>query len=34
VRNASLSVLRSRRENGQTTHPYYWGAFLAAGDWR
>ena len=34
VRWASLGVLRERRERGLSTHPFYWGAFLAAGDWR
>ncbi|MFC2173273.1 tetratricopeptide repeat protein, partial [Acidobacteriota bacterium] len=34
VRQASLDVIQSRREKGQSTHPFYWGAFVAAGDWR
>ncbi len=34
VREASLAVLRERRARGQSTHPFYWGAFVAAGDWR
>lgn len=34
VRSASLQVLRERRARGQSTHPFYWGAFVAAGDWR
>ena len=34
VREASLSVLRARRAAGQSTHPFYWAAFVAAGDWR
>jgi CHAT domain-containing protein len=34
VRQASLDVLRDRRAHGQSTHPFYWGAFVAAGDWR
>jgi tetratricopeptide (TPR) repeat protein len=34
VRRANLDVLNRRREEGQSTHPYYWGAFVAAGDWR
>jgi CHAT domain-containing protein/tetratricopeptide (TPR) repeat protein len=34
VREASLSVLRDRRALGQSTHPFYWAAFVAAGDWR
>jgi len=34
VREASLTVLRKRRENGESTHPFYWAGFVAAGDWR
>ncbi len=34
VREASLSLLRTRREKGASAHPFYWGAFVAAGDWR
>lgn len=34
VREASLTVLRERRARGQSTHPFYWAAFVAAGDWR
>jgi len=34
VRAASLEVLRSRREKGQNTHPFFWAGFVAAGDWR
>jgi CHAT domain-containing protein len=34
VRQASLSVLHLRRTNGVSTHPLYWAAFVAAGDWR
>jgi len=34
VQHASLTVLRERRADGQSTHPFYWGAFVAAGDWR
>jgi CHAT domain-containing protein/tetratricopeptide (TPR) repeat protein len=33
VRDASLSVLRDRRAKGQSTHPFLWAAFIAAGDW-
>jgi CHAT domain-containing protein/tetratricopeptide (TPR) repeat protein len=33
VRAASLQVLRKRRAKHQSTHPFYWGAFIAAGDW-
>ena len=34
VRDASLTVLRRRRDTGKSTHPFYWAAFVAAGDWR
>jgi len=34
VRGASLSVIEQRREAGENTHPFYWAAFVAAGDWR
>ena len=34
VREASLAVLRARRARGQSTHPFYWATFVAAGDWR
>jgi len=34
VREASLTVLRKRRERGLSTHPFYWAGFVAAGDWR
>jgi CHAT domain-containing protein/predicted negative regulator of RcsB-dependent stress response len=34
VREASLTVLRDRRARGQSTHPFFWAAFVAAGDWR
>jgi CHAT domain-containing protein len=34
VRQASLAVLRARRGAGASTHPFYWAAFVAAGDWR
>jgi CHAT domain-containing protein len=34
VREASLSVLNRRREAGESTHPFFWGAFVATGDWR
>jgi tetratricopeptide (TPR) repeat protein len=33
VRAASLQVLRQRRAKHQSTHPFYWRAFIAAGDW-
>ncbi len=34
VRQASLSVLNERRAEGKDAHPFYWGAFIASGDWR
>jgi CHAT domain-containing protein/tetratricopeptide (TPR) repeat protein len=34
MHQASLSVLRARRARGETTHPFYWAGFVAAGDWR
>jgi CHAT domain-containing protein/Tfp pilus assembly protein PilF len=34
VRGASVSVIEQRREAGESTHPFYWAAFVAAGDWR
>ena len=34
ARAASLSLIRERRAKGQSTNPFYWAAFVAAGDWR
>jgi CHAT domain-containing protein len=34
VRRASLEALEARREAGESTHPFFWGAFIASGDWR
>jgi CHAT domain-containing protein len=34
VRAASLAVLSERRSRGLTTHPCYWGAYVAAGEWK
>jgi CHAT domain-containing protein len=34
VRGSSLEQLRRRRRAGLSTHPFYWAAFIAAGDWR
>jgi CHAT domain-containing protein/tetratricopeptide (TPR) repeat protein len=34
MHQASLSVLQNRRANHQSTHPFYWAAFVAAGDWK
>lgn len=33
VRHADVEVLKSRRAHGQSTHPFFWAAFVAAGDW-
>lgn len=34
VHQASLRTLRARRAGGLGDHPFYWAAFVAAGDWR
>jgi CHAT domain-containing protein/tetratricopeptide (TPR) repeat protein len=34
VQDASLALLEEQRRSGWSTHPFYWGAFVAAGDWR
>jgi CHAT domain-containing protein len=34
VRSASVESLLERRREEQLTHPFYWGAFVAVGDWR
>ncbi len=34
VHQASLARLRERRAKGQSTNPFHWGAFVAAGDWK
>ncbi len=34
VREASRATLAGRRARGSSSHPYYWGAFVATGDWR
>jgi CHAT domain-containing protein/tetratricopeptide (TPR) repeat protein len=34
MRAASRNVLRNRRSNQMSTHPFFWAAFVAAGDWR
>jgi CHAT domain-containing protein len=31
---AQRGVLSARRGRGESTHPYYWAAFVASGDWR
>jgi len=34
VSRAGLQMLRRQRAAGHGGHPYYWGGFVAAGDWR
>jgi CHAT domain-containing protein len=34
VHLATAARLAARRAKGQTTHPFYWAGFVAAGDWR
>jgi CHAT domain-containing protein/tetratricopeptide (TPR) repeat protein len=34
LRHASLSLIAARRAAGLSNDPYYWGAFVAAGDWK
>jgi CHAT domain-containing protein/tetratricopeptide (TPR) repeat protein len=34
VRDAMRAVLQARRAHRLSDHPFFWGAFVAAGDWR
>jgi len=34
VRAAGLAVIEQRREAGESSHPFYWAAFVAAGQWQ
>ncbi|MGH9870826.1 MAG: CHAT domain-containing protein [Candidatus Polarisedimenticolia bacterium] len=34
MRASSRALLEDLRRRGRTTHPYFWGAFVAEGDWR
>jgi CHAT domain-containing protein len=34
VNDASRELLQQRRARGESTHPFYWAGFIAAGDWR
>jgi hypothetical protein len=34
VRSATISMIEARRREHRTTHPFTWGPFVAAGDWR
>ncbi len=31
---ASVDMIETQRRRGHTTHPFFWGGFVAAGDWR
>ena len=33
LRAACTEILAARRLLGRSTHPFYWGAFVATGDW-
>ena len=34
LREASLMALHARRQSRKSTHPFFWAAFVGAGDWR
>jgi CHAT domain-containing protein/Tfp pilus assembly protein PilF len=34
VRESTLEQLGRRQRSGLSTHPFFWGGFIAAGDWR
>jgi CHAT domain-containing protein len=34
MREASVTFIRERRAQGQSTHPFFWASLVAAGDWR
>ncbi len=34
VQQASLDTLKERRSHGLSDHPFFWGGFVASGDWR
>jgi CHAT domain-containing protein/tetratricopeptide (TPR) repeat protein len=33
VRGAQIEALRRRRDSGKSTHPFFWGTFVASGGW-
>jgi CHAT domain-containing protein len=33
VHGASVGLIEERRADGRSTHPFFWGAFVAVGDW-
>jgi tetratricopeptide (TPR) repeat protein len=34
VRQAGRAIVQDRRSHGKSAHPFFWGAFVAAGDWK
>ena len=34
VHHADVTMLAARRSRGESTHPFYWAAFVSSGDWR
>ena len=34
IHEAGRRLLAVRRNTGRSTHPFFWGAFVATGDWR
>jgi CHAT domain-containing protein/tetratricopeptide (TPR) repeat protein len=34
VNQAGVRMIMAQRDAGESTHPYFWGAFVAAGNWR
>lgn len=34
ARRASVSMIQAERAKGKSTHPFFWGGFVATGDWR
>jgi CHAT domain-containing protein len=34
VRQADLDLLAAQRAAGHSAHPFFWGGFIATGDWR
>jgi CHAT domain-containing protein/tetratricopeptide (TPR) repeat protein len=34
ARAAGIRIVEARRKSGRSTHPFFWAAFVAAGDWR
>jgi CHAT domain-containing protein len=34
IADAHVTILRDRWRRGDSTHPFFWAAFVAAGSWR